>query len=106
MTAHPVVFRSGVVAANDPITQRHDAEIELILPYRSNIALPNSSGLIRCLSGSLWVTRNNDATDHVIEPGHSFRFNEGEKIVVQGIRRSRLALSLAPERQLPFVPCT
>lgn len=118
MTAHSVVLNSGFNAANDQIPdaklhqrtsasryQRLDAAIEVILPYRNIIELSDSPGAIRCLSGSLWLTRNRDSTDHVIAPGHTFHFKEGEKIVVQSMEHSRLTLSLDTSRPLPWIPC-
>lgn len=118
MTAHSVVLKSGFNAANDQIPdaklpeltspsryRNRDAAIEVILPYRNIIELPDSPGAIHCLSGSLWLTRNRDATDHVIAPGRTFRFKEGEKIVVQSMEHSRLTLSLDTNRPLPCIPC-
>lgn len=117
MTSHSVILKSGFVAANDSMhvakltefvnVQRRlqrNSSIELVLPERNIIELPNSPGSIACLSGSLWLTRDRDATDYVIESGNSFRFEEGEKIVVQSMKHSRLALFFEQERPLPFVP--
>ncbi|WP_292936167.1 DUF2917 domain-containing protein [Noviherbaspirillum sp.] len=113
MTAHSIGLGSWFVGskpdgfARDRLPPQHDADaaVELILPYRNSIALPDASGSIRCLSGALWVTRTNDSEDHIVEPGTSFRFEEGDHVVVQGIKPSKLSLSLAPEPPLPFVPC-
>jgi len=39
---------------------------------------------IRCLSGHLWVTLENDPMDHVLKPGQRLLVPSGGKVVVGG----------------------
>lgn len=39
---------------------------------------------IRCLSGHLWVTLENDPMDHVLKPGQRLLVPSGGKVIVGG----------------------
>jgi hypothetical protein len=39
---------------------------------------------VRCTSGYLWITVENDRDDHVIHPGQAFLVPDGGKVIVGG----------------------
>jgi hypothetical protein len=51
---------------------------------------------IRCTSGYLWITLENDRDDHVIHPGQSFLVPAGGKVIVGG----KGGYAVEPARQM------
>ena len=48
-----------------------------------NLGRKMTGNVIRCLSGSLWVTQEGDARDHVLSAGEEFVIESAGVIVVQ-----------------------
>lgn len=45
------------------------------------------------LSGMVWVTQEGDSRDHVLGPGGLFRVQGRGRVVVQGLKRSRMLIT-------------
>ena len=49
------------------------------------------------ISGMVWVTQEGDSRDHLLGPGGLFRVQGRGRVVVQGLRRSRVLVASARE---------
>lgn len=45
------------------------------------------------LSGMVWVTQEGDSRDHLLGPGGAFRVQGRGRVVVQGLKRSRVLIT-------------
>jgi hypothetical protein len=45
------------------------------------------NGAIRCVHGCLWITIENDPTDHIVRAGESFTPPTGRRAIVMGLPR-------------------
>lgn len=50
-------------------------------------------GLLCCLEGSVWLTREGDASDHVLQAGEALRMEGPGLVVVQALGAARFRLS-------------
>jgi hypothetical protein len=50
--------------------------------------------VIRCLSGTLWITQEGDLKDYILEPGQDFWVTRAGTVVVQGLENSKFKFSL------------
>lgn len=72
-TVHPVAGVSGSVAPDKvAVFARLDGKV------------------LRCLSGHLWVTFENDPMDHVLKPGQRLFVPSGGKVIVGGRGRYQI----------------
>jgi hypothetical protein len=51
--------------------------------------------LLRCLSGTLWVTQG-DARDYLVHQGHDFQLRAGASALVEALGPAELRLEAAP----------
>jgi hypothetical protein len=79
--ARPKAGRLGLRTANPK------ESVRLFLKARSVLTLdPTSDGLeVCCPTGRLWLTQEGDGTDHILEPGTSFRTESVGRIVVEAL---------------------
>ncbi|NJD33737.1 MAG: DUF2917 domain-containing protein [Betaproteobacteria bacterium] len=66
---------------------------ERALAKNQLLALPDTSAMLVCLEGELWLTREGDSEDYILGPGRSFAVRSGDRVVVQALQPSRLRLS-------------
>jgi hypothetical protein len=65
--------------------------------------LDGKGSQLRVLDGCIWVTQENDVTDHVIPAGCSFRIERPGVTLVSGLRPSTLEVRQpASTASLPF----
>lgn len=50
--------------------------------------------VIRCLSGSLWVTQEGDLRDYILVPGQDFWVTRTGTVIVQALEKSKFLFSL------------
>jgi len=82
----------GAVVADDPAASapawgpvaRHVAHHELPLGEAHRLALHRGETLL-VRSGRLWLTREGDALDHLLQPGRGFVAAGAEDVVVEAI---------------------
>jgi DUF2917 family protein len=53
----------------------------------------DSGRVLYGLSGMVWVTQEGDSRDHLLGPGGSFRVLGSGRVVVQGLKRSRVLIT-------------
>ena len=71
----------------------------LRLPRAGFARLTGAMGIaIRCRSGLLWVTAENDRTDYFLRPGESMEIRSTGSVVIEAERDSELQL-LSPRRK-------
>ncbi len=61
-----------------------------VTPDRVAVFAHLNDQAIRCLSGNLWVTLENDPMDHVLKPGQRLVIPSGGKVVVGGRGRYQI----------------
>lgn len=67
--------------------------IVLELERQTVLSLHDSRGAtVHCLSGSLWITQDQDASDFVLRPGEWHRISRNGTTLVQAMDASRIAL--------------
>ena len=72
------------------------------LESRRLLELPDAAGvLIRCESGSLWVTMDNDPRDIVLEAGQVFETTEHRRALVYALENSHVGLAAAGPSPAP-----
>lgn len=66
---------------------RFDSEaLGLHLKHRQLLRLPTGKGArITCRSGSVWITRDGDARDIVLERGDSLQSTRGDRIIIYAL---------------------
>lgn len=52
--------------------------------------------VIRCLSGSLWITQENDSRDHLLQPGDDWVLGDAGTVVLQAFGTARAAILRKP----------
>ena len=57
--------------------------------------LPQRDLSIRCISGQIWLTRQGDAEDHILGPGHALTVGRDDHALIQALRESRFCLDFA-----------
>lgn len=60
--------------------------------------LPNSDLEMECRAGILWVTRDGDPADYILEPGQKLALHRGDKGAVMALRPSQLRISFLSSR--------
>jgi hypothetical protein len=50
--------------------------------------------VISCISGSLWITQQNDLKDYVLDAGQKFWITKPGTVVVQALENSKFSYSL------------
>lgn len=78
-------FLSGMHSARE-------ARLDQALAKDQLLALPDRRATLHCLTGALWLTRDGDIEDHVLNPGQSLAIRRGDSAVVQALRPSRVRL--------------
>lgn len=58
--------------------------VEIAHPYGATID---------CLTGSVWVTLDNDLRDVVLGPGQSFRVDSNQRVLVQALDAARVRVN-------------
>ena len=53
----------------------------------------DSGRVLYGLSGMVWVTQEGDSRDHLLGPGGTFRVKGRGRVVVQGLKRSRVLIT-------------
>ena len=62
------------------------AALGLHLKHRQLLRLPaDNGGRITCRSGSVWITRDGDANDIVLERGQSYLSTRGDGIIIYAL---------------------
>lgn len=85
-------LRRQAMAAPD---QFHQGMKDECLPANGFLALPDRAFTLICLEGMLWLTRDGDYEDHILEAGQRFAVAAGDQATVQALRASRLRLVAA-----------
>jgi len=63
------------------------------------LELPDADLALECASGILWVTRDGDLTDYILEAGQGLTLARGDRGAVQALRAG--CLRIAPLAQGP-----
>ena len=59
---------------------------------------------VGCVSGSVWITQENDIRDVILTPGQTCRFDRQGPVLAYGLRESLITTSVAvPAAQPDFV---
>jgi hypothetical protein len=74
-------------------TGMHGLPIERPLARNQLLALPDADATLTCMEGELWLTREGDGEDHILDPGGSFTVHRGDRAVVQALKASRICLA-------------
>lgn len=82
---------------------RFDSEaLGLHLKHRQLLRLPADNGArVTCRSGCVWITRDGDANDIVLEPGQTFQSERGDGIIIYGLHDADIdvvEIATAPAR--------
>ena len=86
------------------------AALGLHLKHRQLLRLPADNGArITCRSGSVWITRDGDANDIVLERGQTFQGTRGDGVIIYALHDADIdvvetaaaATRLAPPARLP-----
>ena len=80
--SHP--GKSGLVRTPRTESQPAAGLSGAVTPDRVAVFAHLDGQAIRCLSGHLWVTLENDPMDHVLKPGQRLLIPSGGKVVVGG----------------------
>ena len=77
---------------------RFDSEaLGLHLKHRQLLRLPADNGArITCRSGSVWITRDGDAKDIVLERGQTFQSTRGDGIVIYALHDADIDVVESP----------
>lgn len=62
------------------------------------LELPDADLALECRAGILWVTRDGDPADYILEPGQRLDLQRGDKAAVQAMRPSQLRISFPSSR--------
>lgn len=63
------------------------------MAHQTLYEVPDAGGLtLRCLSGCLWITLDNDARDIILDAGQSFVPEGRQRAIVYALEASRLKL--------------
>lgn len=81
-------FRGGMYAAGE-------TGLDQVLVKNQLVALPDGSATLLCLAGELWLTRDGDIEDYILNPGRSYQVRRGDRAVVQALQPSRIRLIAA-----------
>jgi hypothetical protein len=82
-------MKKGTIAILEVVGVPAESEI-LSLASGQVAALPSAQGrTIHCLVGSLWVTREGDAIDHVIEAGRTWTVEGRGRVVLSALGDAR-----------------
>ena len=66
---------------------------ELVLTKGQIIRVPDAAGCeIRVREGSMWITQDREASDHVVETGGSFRIDRPGVTLISALRAGRIQL--------------
>ncbi|MFA7279443.1 MAG: DUF2917 domain-containing protein [Sterolibacterium sp.] len=65
---------------------------ELALASKALVDLSGIDLTLICLDGELWLTRDRDPEDHIVESGQRFTIRRSDKAVVHALRKSRIRL--------------
>lgn len=90
---------SAILCAPRPLRRKamahefHSGMREESLAAAAFLALPTGSLSLLCLEGELWLTRDGDATDHIIQAGEQFPVRRRDRVTVQALRPSRIRVS-------------
>ena len=76
-------------------TGMHMPAVERTLAKNQLLALPDENLTLACLDGELWLTRDGDREDYILDPGRSFVIRRGDGVAVQALRPSRVSLAAA-----------
>ena len=67
--------------------------LELGLGHQDSLTLRRATAaLIKVSSGSLWITRDGDPRDHILEPGQAMRLDGSRRTVVAALSRANFSL--------------
>lgn len=83
--ANAIEFLKGMLAAGATC-------LEKLLAKNQLFSLPDADATLRCLAGQLWLTRDGDIEDYLLNPGQSFAIRRGDRAVVQALQPSRVRL--------------
>lgn len=72
----------------------HPADVEKSLDKRRLLVLPARKQHVHCLSGELWITRDGDIKDYILEPGQQMAVSADAQAVVYALQSSRFRLSV------------
>ncbi|MCX7148875.1 MAG: DUF2917 domain-containing protein [Rhodocyclales bacterium] len=90
---HNVIgFRSGMhrrYSGYDRTERDHS------LAAREMLALPDRNLTLVCLAGELWVTRDGDIEDYILDPGQHLAIRRGDQAAVQALQPSRVRVVAA-----------
>jgi hypothetical protein len=63
------------------------------------------SGVIAtCVEGLIWITRDNDPNDRILQAGESFTTTSRHRVIFQALVRSRVLLDCPVRRELSIRP--
>lgn len=65
---------------------------ELALASKALIDLSDVDLTLICLEGELWLTRDLDPEDHILQSGQRFTIVRSDKAIVHALRQSRIRL--------------
>lgn len=60
-------------------------QTRLELAKRALYQLPESASMLVCLTGTLWVTRDNDLRDTILKPGERFAVDGRHKVIAYAL---------------------
>jgi hypothetical protein len=84
--------RSSSTGTSPAADQGAQADLHA-LANRQMVKLPNPLGqLIVCTEGTLWVTVDGEAEDHVLEPGDSFFATSNSPVIVAALSLARMTV--------------
>jgi hypothetical protein len=69
---------------------------EMVLSKNESLALANVDALLHCDEGQLWITRDGDREDYIVNSGQSFTVRAKDQAVVLSMSRSRVRFEEAP----------